>query len=316
MEYYAIDGRVYALCHEGRKGMHWYQRLYQNEDGSFTPLGYIHYGYTKRMAGSVAKAVGDLRAKAKAAGTSAKNVFKRDLNGAQPMKGMTVEEWNKQYGKDLRWDPSVAGQANRAIAAAKAKQAIKDVTKGFDKAKGEAAQPTEASRAHTAKALAQLDAYRAMHAKAVKEKADAAKAYKESMKKAIKQAKKDAKRDAKRDAQDEKWLGKNGEKILKRVRKDKTIQKELKAYEKELRNRLNMPKGSESAKLNNALNQREATLLNKYVSIKSPNGTAVTFVAMRRDRGVVAAIGDSSRFRNGVYANGTAAYTKDKAKQI
>ena len=27
--------------HYGIKGMHWYQRLYQNEDGSLTPAGRI-----------------------------------------------------------------------------------------------------------------------------------------------------------------------------------------------------------------------------------------------------------------------------------
>lgn len=31
------------LCHHGTKGMRWYERLYQNEDGSLTPLGKIHY---------------------------------------------------------------------------------------------------------------------------------------------------------------------------------------------------------------------------------------------------------------------------------
>ena len=29
--------------HHGVKGMHWYQRLYQNEDGSLTPAGRIRY---------------------------------------------------------------------------------------------------------------------------------------------------------------------------------------------------------------------------------------------------------------------------------
>lgn len=32
------------LAHEGTKGMKWYHRLYQNKDGSLTPLGRIHYG--------------------------------------------------------------------------------------------------------------------------------------------------------------------------------------------------------------------------------------------------------------------------------
>lgn len=36
------------LEHSGKKGMHWGQRLYQNKDGSLTPLGRIHYGYGPR----------------------------------------------------------------------------------------------------------------------------------------------------------------------------------------------------------------------------------------------------------------------------
>lgn len=36
------------LKHHGIKGQRWYQRLYQNEDGSLTPLGRIHYGVGKR----------------------------------------------------------------------------------------------------------------------------------------------------------------------------------------------------------------------------------------------------------------------------
>lgn len=31
------------LLHSGRKGMHWGVRLYQNKDGSLTPLGRVHY---------------------------------------------------------------------------------------------------------------------------------------------------------------------------------------------------------------------------------------------------------------------------------
>lgn len=32
------------LLHAGTKGMRWGQRLYQNKDGSLTPLGRLRYG--------------------------------------------------------------------------------------------------------------------------------------------------------------------------------------------------------------------------------------------------------------------------------
>lgn len=38
MSYYSVERGV-ALSHSGTKGMKWYQRLYQNKDGTWTPLG-------------------------------------------------------------------------------------------------------------------------------------------------------------------------------------------------------------------------------------------------------------------------------------
>ena len=37
------------LCHYGSKGMKWGQRRWQNEDGSLTPAGRVHYGYGQKM---------------------------------------------------------------------------------------------------------------------------------------------------------------------------------------------------------------------------------------------------------------------------
>lgn len=54
------------LVHEGVKGMHWYERRYQNLDGSLTPLGRIHYGIGKarvRRAEKKAKAAEKAEAK-------------------------------------------------------------------------------------------------------------------------------------------------------------------------------------------------------------------------------------------------------------
>lgn len=42
--YRATDYHNDFLVHSGVKGMRWYERRYQNYDGSLTPLGRIHYG--------------------------------------------------------------------------------------------------------------------------------------------------------------------------------------------------------------------------------------------------------------------------------
>lgn len=232
-EYYAIDGRLYMLRHEGKRGMHWGERHYQYEDGSLTPLGYIHYGYTKRMKPAVDKAVSGLKSAAKSAGTSVKKAFER-------------------------------GAARRAV-----------------------------------KVQAKKDA-------------------KVAMKQAFKDAKKAAKDFAKMQKKDNKWASKNASKILKQARKNKEVQKQLKAYDKILTDRLKLGVGKlktgESPMYNNYMNKMEAQLLNKYVSIKAPSGRAVSFVAMRRERGLYVAVGDTSGYGNGVFADGRSAYSKKQAR--
>lgn len=55
MNYYIGNMAVSdELYHHGVQGMHWYQRRYQNPDGTLTPLGKIHYG-----VGGAAKKVGE-----------------------------------------------------------------------------------------------------------------------------------------------------------------------------------------------------------------------------------------------------------------
>lgn len=45
-----VDEYDDILMHYGVDGMHWYERRYQNPDGSLTPLGRIHYGIGKARA--------------------------------------------------------------------------------------------------------------------------------------------------------------------------------------------------------------------------------------------------------------------------
>lgn len=44
---WAPTSSMYELYHSGTKGMRWGRRQYQNQDGSLTPLGRIHYGVGK-----------------------------------------------------------------------------------------------------------------------------------------------------------------------------------------------------------------------------------------------------------------------------
>ena len=63
MEYVILDGE---LRHAGVKGMKWGQRLYQNKDGSLTPLGRLRYGDKKTYAAAKRKATIAAKKKAKA----------------------------------------------------------------------------------------------------------------------------------------------------------------------------------------------------------------------------------------------------------
>ena len=56
------------LCHYGTSGMKWGKRLYQNLDGSLTPLGRLRYGVQYKNIGQV-----EARRKAKAASKKEKD---------------------------------------------------------------------------------------------------------------------------------------------------------------------------------------------------------------------------------------------------
>lgn len=76
-----------SLMHYGKKGMHWGDRKYQNEDGSLTPLGRIHYG------------VGQGRDRAKAAITSMANKAK-DIGSTASSKAKAASVRVKRFSSD------------------------------------------------------------------------------------------------------------------------------------------------------------------------------------------------------------------------
>lgn len=58
------------LAHYGTKGMEWGKRLFQNKDGSLTPLGRVHYGVGEARK----KAVATVKKAPKAAGDAVKKI--------------------------------------------------------------------------------------------------------------------------------------------------------------------------------------------------------------------------------------------------
>lgn len=136
------------LYHSGRKGMRWGRRLYQNEDGSLTPLGRIHYGIGAARSGGVYDSSNTFSKRAKRFGkfgtelakakthqyTStglykarrAKNEFARKLRG---------KEANKQIARSnrrIQWDYKISRAQASGIIDLVAKSTYKSVFSSSD----------------------------------------------------------------------------------------------------------------------------------------------------------------------------------------
>lgn len=93
------------LMHYGTKGQKWGERRYQNEDGTLTPEGKIHYGVGNDRSGN-----GKYVVKSKVIFNPKKDSIKTGIKN-------TVKDTKKQMKEDIKTDPLVKK--------AKAKKAMK-----------------------------------------------------------------------------------------------------------------------------------------------------------------------------------------------
>lgn len=133
------------LYHFGIKGQKHGVRRWQNEDGSLTPAGYEHYGYTKRDIKSLRKSYNEhafdadkFRAnKIKSANTAleytkqAKKYNQKitDLEGAKEKnKARKLYKYQKKVDKNLRRAQEYVSKSNEYSQKAEHAQAIADAT--------------------------------------------------------------------------------------------------------------------------------------------------------------------------------------------
>lgn len=124
MVYYYINGELY---HHGTKGMKWGRRLYQNKDGSLTPLGRIRYRTNKDFKGQVDKQRALKKAReAKAAKKQHEEDRDRVLKSGTASevlkyKGeLTQQEMDNAFRR-LQWEQNVKNIADKDVVTGKSK---------------------------------------------------------------------------------------------------------------------------------------------------------------------------------------------------
>lgn len=129
------------LCHYGIKGMKWGRRLYQNPDGSLTPLGRLRYGKQKaQQLNSLAKAREAKRTKA-AAKASAEEQAKKEAEEKEKYESEKQKALKSGTAADvLKYQGDLTGQQlNDALNRIRNEKALKDIAAadvktGWDKA--------------------------------------------------------------------------------------------------------------------------------------------------------------------------------------
>lgn len=173
------------LYHHGTPGMEWYKRRYQNEDGSLTTLGRIHYG------------IGQARERAARKKEARKNraEIKRQ-NRPKKISEMTDEELRSAIArKNLEYEYRTAGGGNRVV------NALKSINDAYDKKKQQ--------QIDLAKAKAELETAKSESIKAIEATKKAGKE--------VKRAKQEAKKEKNKHTT---WLDRRV--IAKQLRKTDT----------------------------------------------------------------------------------------------
>lgn len=98
------------LQHSGTLGMKWGQRLYQNKDGSLTPLGRVHYGIGQARAKRIEKANEKARIKAEAQAAREKARY-QNRDGTLNLRGRIKYGTTDKYA--LLTDDELRKQTNR-----------------------------------------------------------------------------------------------------------------------------------------------------------------------------------------------------------